>query len=119
MENKQSQVFNIIKQDEQSKKNINPYMNDIPKKTIKFKTTKTECQNIPPKNDNNFMDLEENINQNEEKNNNKIIEEKSDVFTFDPNKKIIKENYPSFSNNKEGKYILIYNKINKFSKRNE
>lgn len=97
-------------------------MNDSPKKTIKFKTTKAECQNIPQKNNNTSMDLEENINQNEKKNNNETIEENDDIFTFNTNKNMIKENYPSFSNNKyneESKYIFIYNKNNKFSKRNE
>ena len=92
-----------------------PDINDNQKKTIKFKTIKTEYQKISPKNNNTSMDLEENINQNEEKNNNEIIEENDDIFTFNPNKNMIKENYPSFLNNKynkESKYIFIYNKNN-------
>ena len=62
MKNKQNQVFNIIKRDKQSQKNINldmPDINDNQKKTIKFKTIKTEYQNISPKNNNTSMDLEE------------------------------------------------------------
>ena len=59
------------------------------------------------------MDVEENItlDKKDKKNNNETIESNDDSFTFNPNKNMIKRNYPSFNNNKYKNESNLYSNI--------
>ena len=116
MKNVSKPIFSTIRNNASSQKNAIPSKIDSQSKSIKFKITNVSLNNKATKINIPIMDLEDNVNPGIKEGNNNIEKSEnndkdSDTFTFNPNKNKNDESYPFFNNNKESKYISIYNKI--------
>ena len=117
MKNIPKKIFGVTRNDAISQKNESQSKIDIQKKEIKFKITNVSLNNKATKKNIPIVDLEDNVNPGIKEGNNYIEKSEnnyndSDTATFNPNKNKNDESYPFFNNNnKESKYLSIYNKI--------